>query len=162
MPFEDDKVYSTTIDRTKKGRGFVNILAHDPPTETELGQAPAMEPLKHFDTEEKATTFAGERAQKEYDALRNDPSSQWYIPKDKPLQMNKMTDPLDLLKSGLKTLELNAGFDVQEHMNRALTTGPFADAQKRQANWLPQVAQLDTTKMQGNMKDGVYTGFGGS
>lgn len=53
-----------------------------------------------------------------------------------------MNDPLETLTSGLRALELNTGFDVTEHHQKMLTTGPFADAMKRQSVLHPELAQV--------------------
>lgn len=53
-----------------------------------------------------------------------------------------MLDPLDMMKSGLQALELNRGFDVDTHHAKMLTTGPFADALKRQSVLHPELAQV--------------------
>ena len=138
----DDFLYSTTIDRRKKGRGFVNILAHDPVTKQEEGQAPAMEPLKHFMTEEDAASYAADKAQREYEDMRQDPNSQWYAPdvksntspKGKPMSFNDLPDLLRMQSvaaqiKGASSTSSNDVFDKMTH--RTLTSGAFADAHKR-------------------------------
>ena len=48
-------------------------------------------------------------------------------------------DPVDTIKSGLQALDMGrmteAGFDVNAHHERLLTTGPYAEANKRQSIW---------------------------
>lgn len=48
-------------------------------------------------------------------------------------------NPVDTIRTGLQALDMgkmsDAGFDVKAHHERLLTTGPFADASKRQAIW---------------------------
>lgn len=78
MAEKDERLYSQTIDRRHKGHGFVNILAHDPPTDDELENAPSMHPDKHFETVEEASEHAANTAQEEYDNQRKDPNSNWY------------------------------------------------------------------------------------
>ena len=78
MAEQDDKLYSQTIDRRHKGQGYVNILAHDPPSDDELENAPSMHPDKHFETEDEALDHAAKSAQEDYDNQRRDPSSSWY------------------------------------------------------------------------------------
>ena len=68
-------LYSQTI---KRGSGFVNILAHDPP---EAGEEEHAEPMggKTYDTSEEAEKAAADEAQADYDKQRADPSSDWYV-----------------------------------------------------------------------------------
>ena len=76
---DDNKLYSQTIDRRRKGRGFTNILAHDPMRPGEEATNPAMQPYKYFKTEEEASEAAASEAQADYDRQRKDPKSQWYM-----------------------------------------------------------------------------------
>lgn len=60
----------------------------------------------------------------------------------RPKKKISMNDPLETLTSGLRALELNNGFDVTAHHKKMLTTGPFADAMKRQSVLHPELAQV--------------------
>jgi hypothetical protein len=85
----EEKLYSQTVDRRRRGHGFVNILAHDPATPEELATSPSMQPYKHFNTAEEAEAAAADEAQKDYDNQRKDPNSQWYVPESPFEQLGK-------------------------------------------------------------------------
>jgi hypothetical protein len=79
MAEQDDNLYSTTIDRSHKGQGWVNIMAHDPMHPDEEENSPAMEPHLHFKTADEASQHAAKSAEQDYDRQRKDPNSQWYM-----------------------------------------------------------------------------------
>ena len=96
-----------------------------------------------------------------YSSLTGTKPGSWkgdtYIPFGGKMQTQ---DPVDTIRSGLQRLEMgqmDQFFDVDAHHQRLLTSGPFAEADARQAQWSPdkglvqmkQVPQAPLAPLQG-------------
>lgn len=82
------------------------------------------------------TLHEAEHAAEERSRLHTEPDKLIHGPQ---LPQGLNMDQLGTIKSGLQALDMgrmsNAGFDVQAHHSRLLTTGPYAEANKRQSIW---------------------------
>jgi hypothetical protein len=155
----DEGLFSQTIDRTRGGHGFVNILGHDPLLPGEAATLPAMEPYKHFSTAEAASEQAAKSAQEDYDRQRKDPNSQWYVPEAPSKKSMQNPNPLQDLPQILDRhshLLDRQNLSLEQQQEKLFTTGPFAEAKKRQSIWAPQVAMSNVNAQ--SQEDAMISG----